>query len=124
MNLSAFRLHPRGILFMTGIICLLLSQRIAAQPPQVDLRLYEIANAPSPDRIEQDITTLVSFGTRSTLSDTTSDTRGIGAARRWLRSEFERISAACDNCLEVIEQRGTGFCRRQCTISQRHLGSQ
>ena len=106
MNLSAFTLYPRRIQLVTGIICLFLSHWATAQPPQVDLRLYEIAKAPRPDRIERDITTLVSFGTRSTLSDTTSDTRGIGAARRWLRSEFERISADCDNCMEVIEQRG------------------
>ena len=46
-------------------------------------------------RIEQDIKKLVSFGTRHTLSDTVSNTRGIGAARRWIEDEFKRIS---DNC--------------------------
>ena len=45
---------------------------------------------------------MVSFGTRHTLSDTTSNTRGIGAARRWVESEFKGMSAACGNCLEVI----------------------
>ena len=58
-----------------------------------------------PERIEDDIQTLVSFGTRNTLSDTLSQTRGIGAARRWIKAEFERISADCGGCLEVFYQR-------------------
>ena len=90
---------------------LLLPGFLAAQdtlptpPPAADPRLYVIAAAPDPARIEADVTRLVNFGTRHTLSDTTSDTRGIGAARRWIFSEFERISAACGGCLEVMYQR-------------------
>nr|WP_237113420.1 M28 family metallopeptidase [Pseudohongiella spirulinae] len=68
-----------------------------------DPRLHEIAASASAERLRQDITTLAGFGTRHTLSDTNSDTRGIGAARRWLKAEFERISADCGGCLEVIE---------------------
>jgi Zn-dependent M28 family amino/carboxypeptidase len=64
--------------------------------------LRTIGEAPSAERIEQDIAKLVSFGTRHTLSDTTSDSRGIGAARRWIKSEFEKISEACGGCLEVF----------------------
>ncbi|WP_241970204.1 M28 family metallopeptidase [Pseudidiomarina aquimaris] len=67
-------------------------------------QLHAIAAAVSADRIEQDITKLVSFGTRHTLSQTDSDTRGIGAARRWIKAEFEKISAACGGCLEVYYQ--------------------
>ena len=67
--------------------------------------LTEIATAPSSERIEKDIRKLVSFGTRHTLSDTISQTRGIGAARRWIKSEFENISLSCNNCLEVSYQR-------------------
>ena len=44
---------------------------------------------------------LVDFGTRHTLSDTLSTARGIGAARRWIHAEFERISEACGGCLDV-----------------------
>jgi Zn-dependent M28 family amino/carboxypeptidase len=73
-------------------------------PPERDPRLYDIAEAPSPERIEADIRKLVSFGTRHTLSDTTSETRGIGAARRWIKAEFDQISEACNNCLEVFFQ--------------------
>jgi Zn-dependent M28 family amino/carboxypeptidase len=70
-------------------------------PPQVDLRMYDIVDDCSSERIEKDIVKLVNFGTRHTLSDTVSETRGIGAARRWIKSEFENISAQCDECLEV-----------------------
>ena len=70
-------------------------------PPQEQPVLRELVAAVSPDRIEADIRKLVSFGTRHTLSDTLSETRGIGAARRWIRAEFDRISEACGGCLEV-----------------------
>ncbi|GAB5410193.1 MAG: M20/M25/M40 family metallo-hydrolase [Balneolaceae bacterium] len=64
--------------------------------------LHKIGVAASADRIQSDIQTLVDFGTRHTLSDTVSETRGIGAARRWIKAEFERISAECGDCLEVF----------------------
>ena len=72
---------------------------------QTDPRIYEIIQSVSEERIEQDITTLAGFGTRHTLSDTVSQTRGIGAARRWIKAEFEKISADCGGCLEVFYQR-------------------
>lgn len=78
-----------------------------AAPPATQALLYEIGTAPSAARIEADVRKLVSFGTRHTLSDTKSDTRGIGAARRWIHAEFERISAQCGGCLEVIDVSGT-----------------
>ena len=72
---------------------------------QTDTRIYDIINAVSAERIESDVTTLVNFGTRHTLSDTVSTTRGIGAARRWIKSEFEKISGDCNDCLEVFYQK-------------------
>lgn len=72
---------------------------------QTDPQLYEIIEAVSAERIEKDIRRLANFGTRHTLSDTLSETRGIGAARRWIKAEFEKISADCGNCLEVFYQR-------------------
>ena len=63
---------------------------------------HELAADVSAERLQKDIETLVGFGTRHTLSETQSDTRGIGAARRWIAAEFERISAACGGCLEVV----------------------
>lgn len=67
-----------------------------------DARQHEIAAAVSAERIRADIETLVSFGTRHTLSETSSDSRGIGAARRWIEAEFRRISDDCGGCLEVF----------------------
>lgn len=69
--------------------------------------LHKIAQEISAQRIESDIQTLVGFGTRHTLSETKSDTRGIGAARRWIKKEFEAISAQCGGCLEIIEVKQT-----------------
>ena len=45
---------------------------------------------------------MVGSGTRSTLSDAKSETRGIGAARRWAESKFKSIGAACGGCLEIV----------------------
>ena len=72
---------------------------------QSDQKLYDIIDAVSAERIQKDIQTLVDFGTRNTFSDTISETRGIGAARRWIKSEFESISKDCNNCLEVFYQK-------------------
>lgn len=70
-------------------------------------QLHDIQKQISAKRIEQDIRKLVSFGTRHTLSETKSDTRGIGAARRWIKAEFETISKACGGCLKVYFQSKT-----------------
>lgn len=67
--------------------------------------IYHIIDAVSAERIQKDIQTLVDFGTRNTFSDTISDTRGIGAARRWIKSEFEVISKECNDCLDVFYQK-------------------
>ncbi|PRX51926.1 M28 family metallopeptidase [Salegentibacter salegens] len=72
---------------------------------QTDQRIYEIIENVSADSIEADIRKLAGFGTRNTFSDTVSDTRGIGAARRWIKSEFDNISNNCDNCLDVFYQK-------------------
>ncbi len=72
---------------------------------QTDSRIYDIIDAVSAERIEADITTLANFGTRHTLSDTLSKTRGIGAARRWIKKEFEKTSKGCKGCLDVFYQK-------------------
>ncbi|NNG10027.1 MAG: peptidase M28, partial [Arenibacter sp.] len=72
---------------------------------QTDPRIYDIIDDVSAERIKKDISTLVDFGTRHTLSDTLSNNRGIGAARRWIKNEFSTISKGCNDCLEVSYQR-------------------
>lgn len=81
------------------LFCLSFTQ---AQKKQV---LYDIIEQVSSARLEKDVNTLVNFGTRHTLSDTLSKSRGIGAARRWIKSEFETISKNCNDCLEVFYQK-------------------
>ena len=70
---------------------------IAAPPPL----LGEIARAVSPAELRATEVRLVGFGTRHTLSDTTSATRGIGAARNWAAARFEALSTACGGCLAI-----------------------
>jgi hypothetical protein len=72
---------------------------------QSDMRIYEMIQNVNSARLAKDVQTLVDFGTRHTLSDTTSHTKGIGAARRFIKQEFEAISAACGGCLEVYYQK-------------------
>ncbi|EDP95038.1 M28 family metallopeptidase [Kordia algicida OT-1] len=90
---------------MKKILTSILLFSITFSMAQTDQRLYDIIDAVSADRIENDIRTLANFGTRNTFSDTISETRGIGAARRWIKNEFDKISSSCDNCLNVFYQK-------------------
>ena len=56
----------------------------------------------SATRLRADVTSLVSFGTRHTLSSTDDPKRGIGAARRWAEGEFRKTGADCGGCLEIV----------------------
>lgn len=85
---------------------------VAAPAPKPDPQLSAIAKEVSEARLKASITTMVGFGTRHTLSDRTSPTRGIGAAERWAASEFEAISKACGGCLEVAVPKQTFTGRR------------
>jgi len=72
---------------------------------QTNQKIYNIIDSVSAQHIQKDIQILSDFGTRNTFSDTISNTRGIGAARRWIKSEFESISKNCNNCLNVFYQK-------------------
>ncbi|MHC4234570.1 MAG: M28 family metallopeptidase [Planctomycetota bacterium] len=67
----------------------------------VDPQIVEMVRAVSAQRLEADVRTLVGFGTRHTLSETQSQTRGIGAARRWIKEQFDRIAAETGGRLQV-----------------------
>lgn len=77
------------------------SQAGASSDPQITAALQRI----SAERIRANIAKLVSFGTRSTISAqddaSIAKGRGIGAAREWIKSEFEVYSKDCGGCLEV-----------------------
>jgi hypothetical protein len=69
----------------------------AAHPTQIEKIVAEV----SAQRIETYIRKLVGFGTRHTMSDTLSETPGIGAAKRWITSELERCGAASGGRLQI-----------------------
>lgn len=88
---------PRAFTPLAGIATGLLAAAAHAAEPAIDARIAskqaevsQIVGAISADRIDAHIRKLVSFHTRHTLSDTTSDSVGIGAARRWIKAELER----------------------------------
>lgn len=99
------------VLALLGILILFVPasakahQPAQAPPPTADPTIQAMVHAVQSDSIRTDVETMVGFETRHTLSDTTSDERGIGAARRWLKAEFEQISSECDGCLEVRYQK-------------------
>jgi hypothetical protein len=99
-------------LALTCLASLSRAQEIAPGPPprlasdpHVDPRIAEAIKQVSADHIRQTIEKLVSFQNRSTLSAQDEDSikagRGIGAAREWIKAEFERYSKDCGGCLEV-----------------------
>jgi len=73
----------------------------AAADPQIAAALRQV----SAQRIQANIEKLVGFGTRLTLSAqdpaSIATGHGIGAAREWIKAEFERYSKDCGGCLEV-----------------------
>ena len=106
-------LHFRELMRWTAVLAAVLSIAMAcaaqsgkpepkvAADPQIAAALREI----SAQRIQGNIEKLVSFGTRLTLSaqdpESLAAGHGIGAAREWIKSEFERYSKECGGCLEV-----------------------
>jgi hypothetical protein len=106
-----------GLLYV-GIVALVLAESPSAgraqqsatpanvvDPGIVDPRIGEAIRQVSAERIQKTIEKLVSFGNRSTISPQDAATvkagKGVGAARDWIQSEFDRYSKDCGGCLEV-----------------------
>lgn len=85
------------------VLCGAAASMASAQTPQSSDQalLHQVAADVSADSLRATITRLVGFGTRHTASDTRSNTRGIGAARRWVSGQFQTMSQACNGCLEI-----------------------
>jgi len=87
------------------------AQEMAQEPPRLaadrhtDPRIAEAIRQVSADHIRQTIEKLVGFQNRSTISAQDEESikagKGIGAAREWIKAEFERYSKDCGGCLEV-----------------------
>ena len=73
-------------------------------PAPVDPRIQAAIQKISSQRIQQDISTLVGFHNRSTLSSNDKDLppgQGVLAAADWIESQYRSYSTACGGCLEV-----------------------
>jgi Zn-dependent M28 family amino/carboxypeptidase len=95
-------LRPPAFVALFAFAAALVPIRAGAQPLPADHPLLrDVAAQVSAERQHDVIARLVGFGTRHTLSDTSSPTRGIGAARRWVAAEFAAMSKDCGGCLTV-----------------------
>ena len=90
----------RRALIIASTLILLTTATLHAQCADVTNLVGQLDGA----RMKQTVEKLVSFGTRHTLSDTTSETRGIGAARRWIFDEMSRVAAASNGRMTVAYQ--------------------
>ena len=70
-------------------------------PSEDHALLRQVVSEVNQDQLHATIQRLVGFGTRHTMSDTRSNRRGIGAARRWVASQFQAISRQCGGCLAI-----------------------
>ena len=77
----------------------------AIAPARRDPRVESLVQRIEPAPLQATVARLVGFGTRHTLSETKSETRGIGAARRWLAAQFG--AAAQGTRLKPFEDRFT-----------------
>ncbi len=98
--------HISKVIALTILTTSLLAAQTVPTPDAsaADARVEEILKTISPDSLRSYDNTLAGFGIRQTMSDTTSNTRGIGAARRWIHSKFEAF-AKNDPQLKVYEDR-------------------
>ena len=103
---SKFSITPRTLALTLWIAAFAVHLRAEdslrySADPKIAAALQQV----SAEHVRANIEKLVSFGTRLTLSAqdpaSIASGRGIGAAREWIRSEFERYSKECGGCLEV-----------------------
>lgn len=107
----------RGALAVLASAALLAPASAAAQQPstlgfQRDPRIATAMRDIDPVRLRMMDSMLVSFGTRHTLSDTVSATRGVGAARRWIHAQLVQFSKDCGDCLRVEYDTGSAVITR------------
>ena len=91
----------KAMILVTACCLAIAGVAVCQQPPQTNPYVEKIVKEISAKNIQGSVEKLVSFGTRHTLSDTLSQTRGIGAARRWIKSEFERYARQSNGHMDV-----------------------
>src|SRR3984885_9526374 len=103
-RIGTLRLRAAAALIATCLLATATSAQQPIAPAPIDPGVAAALAQVSPDRIQADIAKLVTFNNRSTLSSLDTDlppNTGVIAASDWIFAEFTRISAACNNCLEV-----------------------
>src|SRR5471030_2744595 len=75
---------------LTFFVCIASAQTVIKQDASIKQMVDEVSST----NMEATIRKLVSFKSRHTLSDTTSATEGSGAARNWIKAEYEKYAAA------------------------------
>ena len=96
-------MRPQSVTLTVGTAVLAISLQVASPtpPPPTKTQIADVVSEISQKNIEATIRKLVSFGTRHTLSEIDSETHGIGAARKWIQSEFARYSNDSGGRLQV-----------------------
>ena len=86
------------VVFLLGFTANSFSQQIIKKDGEIEAMVKEI----SVDSLTQNLTKLVSFGTRATLSNQSSNTKGIGAARAWILTRFNEYAKASNGRLTAF----------------------
>jgi Zn-dependent M28 family amino/carboxypeptidase len=86
------------LVFLIGMVSNSFSQQIIKKDIEIDAMVKEI----SADSLAQNLNKLVGFGTRATLSNQSSNTKGIGAARAWILSRFNEYAKASNGRLSAF----------------------
>jgi Zn-dependent M28 family amino/carboxypeptidase len=103
LNARALRRAAVALALLAGGLAAAHAAQPAVSPVGPDQPLlHAVSDAVHEDALRATLEKLVGFGTRHTLSDTRSKTRGIGAARRWAAARFAAISKDCRGCLTVV----------------------
>ena len=86
------------VVFLLGAVANSFSQQIIKKDAEIEEMVKEI----SVDSLTQNLTKLVSFGTRATLSNQTSTTNGIGASRAWILTRFNEYAKTSNGRLSAF----------------------
>jgi len=86
------------VVFLFAAVANSFSQQIIKKDIEIDAMVKEI----SADSLAQNLNKLVGFGTRATLSNQSSSTKGIGAARAWILSRFNEYAKSSNGRLSAF----------------------
>jgi len=86
------------LLFFCGLVLSVKAQTIVNRNADIDKMVKSV----NPDSLKSYVSKMVAFGTRSTISDTKSKTKGIGAARNWVVDKFNQFAKQGDGRLSAF----------------------